>query len=886
MVQVTYQGGGMDGVTSNAASEATLQLLLKALGSGGGGGGGGAQDAYNKAQKAGVLNQKQNNKATTAGTAATQDGTKATKAGTKALKTFGRGLKSIGGSLVAGLGNIAGATSGLAQELVTGGTRLSDFGQHMTGLLSTIPVVGGAIGGIGQMFLNVIDSQIDTFRQLSSTGVDFGGSLFDVQAKAAQTGLSLEIFAGAISEGSANLAQMFGGATQGARMFTDLQRNLKGTVPQLMKLGVSMEQIGEFTNDYLEIQKISGRYQGMTARQLAQGTTDYIKQLDGLAKVTGMSRKQAAEALRAQANDKRLQALYQSIDDGTRKSIDGVLAAVGNASPELKEGLTELIATGGVPISDYAKGLMMQMPEVAEAAKQLKEGSISQDDFIKVMQGASARMKDELEAQGGNIATYKALGVGIFDAMLDVAKIGEIAGDSKQAMEDQKKAIESGEKGLAAFESTIVNLRNLILGTLIESGVFKEIEKVMADFGAYFSGKGGGVKQLQDGIKSLGDFLKRIVDDIKTFGLKETFMKYVIDPLKRMFTGESAGDKKERLTKDYDKRIASVDKNSEGGAEKIKALEAEKDKALGDASKEGDKGGLFANLMPDIGFKELAIGIGVVTAAVAAIGLAGTLASPGLLLVATAFAGIGVAGFGIAAMVEAIVGGVDKLADGVKKFEALDSTKLTNVGEGLKVLTGPIMDLAKGGIVANFIGTGAFTNLANGIKQFEGINPANLHAVGPALTSLHKGMSAFTGDGVLDSIGKALGSLFGGSSGSISDLAKDVKEFADVDAAGLKNIGDGLQGIANFIEAMDGANLKSVSKSLSELTKQLMKYQEEYSKMDSETKANLVSNFTSFGEGQKGAADKLDQLNSSVQMMLVELRKQTRSGQTVADASI
>ncbi len=886
MVQVTYQGGGMDGVTSNAASEATLQLLLKALGSGGGGGGGGAQDAYNKAQKAGVLNQKQNNKATTAGTAATQDGTKATKAGTKALKTFGRGLKSIGGSLVAGLGNIAGATSGLAQELVTGGTRLSDFGQHMTGLLSTIPVVGGAIGGIGQMFLNVIDSQIDTFRQLSSTGVDFGGSLFDVQAKAAQTGLSLEIFAGAIGEGSANLAQMFGGATQGARMFTELQRNLKGTVPQLMKLGVSMEEIGEFTNDYLEIQKISGRYQGMTARQLAQGTTDYIKQLDGLAKVTGMSRKQAAEALRAQANDKRLQALYSSIDEGTRKSIDGVLAAVGNASPELKEGLTELIATGGVPISDYAKGLMMQMPEVAEAAKQLKEGSISQDDFIKVMQGASARMQNELEAQGGNIATYKALGVGIFDAMLDVAKIGEIAGDSKQAMEDQKKAIESGEKGLAAFESTIVNLRNLILGTLIESGVFTEIEKVMADFGAYFSGKGGGVKQLQDGIKSLGDFLKRIVDDIKTFGLKETFMKYVIDPLKRMFTGESAGDKKERLTKDYDKRIASVDKNSEGGAEKIKALEAEKNKALGDASKEGDKGGLFANLMPDIGFKELAIGIGVVTAAVAAIGLAGTLASPGLLLVATAFAGIGVAGFGVAALVEAITTGVGKLADGVKKFEELDSTKLTNVGEGLKVLTGPIMDLAKGGIVANFIGTGAFTNLANGIKEFEGINPANLHAVGPALTSLHKGMSAFTGDGVLDSIGKALGSLFGGSSGSISDLAKDVKEFADVDAAGLKNIGDGLQGIANFIEAMDGANLKSVSKSLSELTKQLMKYQEEYSKMDSETKANLVSNFTSFGEGQKGAADKLDQLNSSVQMMLVELRKQTRSGQTVADASI
>ena len=65
-----------------------------------------------------------------------------------------------------------------------------------------------------------------------------------------------------------------------------------------------------------------------------------------------------------------------------------------------------------------------------------------------------------------------------------------------------------------------------------------------------------------------------------------------------------------------------------------------------------------------------------------------------------------------------------------------------------------------------------------------------------------------------------------------------------------------------------------------------MKYQEEYSKMDSETKANLVSNFTSFGEGQKGAADKLDQLNSSVQMMLVELRKQTRSSNIIADSTV
>ena len=60
---------------------------------------------------------------------------------------------------------------------------------------------------------------------------------------------------------------------------------------------------------------------------------------------------------------------------------------------------------------------------------------------------------------------------------------------------------------------------------------------------------------------------------------------------------------------------------------------------------------------------------------------------------------------------------------------------------------------------------------------------------------------------------------------------------------------------------------------LTELTKQLGEYQEQYSKMDSETKANLTSNFTAFGEGLEGYPDKLDQLNNSVQMMLAELRK-------------
>jgi hypothetical protein len=83
---------------------------------------------------------------------------------------------------------------------------------------------------------------------------------------------------------------------------------------------------------------------------------------------------------------------------------------------------------------------------------------------------------------------------------------------------------------------------------------------------------------------------------------------------------------------------------------------------------------------------------------------------------------------------------------------------------------------------------------------------------------------------------------------------------------------------------MDGANLKSVSKSIVELTKQLGAYQKEYNKMDADAKANLVNNFSAFGEGQKGAGEKLDSLNSSMQSMLMELRKITSASRTTADS--
>lgn len=863
MVQVTYQGGGMDGVTSNAASEATLQLLLKAI-SGQGGNTGGAQGAFDGANAKGMIGA---NKAQVKATKQTTEATKglgdAGKDTTGALKKLGNMASRVGGMLIGGLTNAGASIGALGKELLMGGNRLSDFSQHVTGLISTIPLLGPMLGGAVQSLVNFIDMSIDSFRNLSDAGIDFGGGLFEVQKMATQTSFNLETFAGALSDGSNNLAALFGGATAGARAFTNLSREMQPNIKGLNALGISNEQVAEFTNDYLELQKMRGGVEGRNAKQLAAGTNQYIMQLDRLSKITGMSRKQAAEALREQMNDKRVQALLAAVDPAIKENLEGTFVALGNVGPAFKDGITELVASGGVPMSEMGESIAAMMPEVVQASKDLASGAIDQDQFTKILQESQKRAQERLAVEGQNIATQKTMGVTLFDSVLDLAKAGKIAGMDADARQEQLEAQQNVQRALLNFEEAIQKIRNKIFNQLLDSGLFDKFAEIMGKLQNKFTDfmNSKGLDLIQEYIGKFNTFLDGFMADLGKLDFKELVDKYIFAPIKKLLFGAPA--------------------------------EAKPGEPGGSQSSEGQSSGGILSPIVDafkdigkylvIGGVGLALVLGGIGLALTALAGPAAAASPGLLAIGAAFAGIGVAAGGISMLINAITNAVGNLADGAKKFEDLDADQLKLVGGGLKELTGPIMDLAKGGIVANFVGSGAFENLANGIREFESVDPTKLHAVGPALTSLHKGMSAFTGDGVLDSISKALGSLFGGSSGSISDLAEDVKEFADVDAQGLKAIGEGLQGIANFIEKMDGANLRNVSKSLTELTKQLGEYQEQYSKMDSETKANLTSNFTAFGEGQKGAADKLDQLNNSVQMMLAELRKIASTSRDTAD---
>ena len=95
MAEVTYRGGQMDGVTSNAASEATLQRLIQLMEKGGSGGGAATQKMANAVQKEGIALDKKDNTATKDGTEATENQTKATTTLTQKTKNFAKSLKKL-----------------------------------------------------------------------------------------------------------------------------------------------------------------------------------------------------------------------------------------------------------------------------------------------------------------------------------------------------------------------------------------------------------------------------------------------------------------------------------------------------------------------------------------------------------------------------------------------------------------------------------------------------------------------------------------------------------------------------------------------------------------------------------------------------------------------
>ena len=722
-VRVDQPGGTLDGaVLRGAASESTLQAILQKIGADGKG----AKEA----------------------TAMAKSMNEVTKSAKNASTSFDQH--------VAYHKKFSSVIQDFGINIVKGTDKFGDFTSSLTGYMSQFGLGFTLVAQGIQRLVDELDQQIGRFRELSTVGADFGDSIFASRMAAIDAGLSLDTFQKAVKSNADTFALLGGNVNLGARRFTAIskvvQRDLQ---PTFSKYGMTMEDTTDMLADYLEIQTGLGTAQKMSNEELVQGTENYVKELDLLARTTGLSRKEASEALKLQQQDKMLKSLLMSMTAEQQQRLGGMLAGIEKTSPEMAAAIKELVITGGAPISENAKGLALLNPNLLTMAAGLRDGSVSNAAFGEEMRRTAAIAAEQGKTMGQTNALAQLFGLGMFGAGAEMSKFTKFMEGSAEAIEDQKKAEESAGKVVADFSNQMRKLMNQIIAAI--SPFLYGIELLMAGFTKI-------VSMLNN------NFVKALISVAAILGVVLVGFKGVMLAL--------AGFKTALAFATGGKVMSTGKQTAMGLFDKAKGF------VMGGGSKApaGGGGGGGGGGGSSSASKVLeGVGKGGPTIGASLKGLAGGLAAFGvkapLILVGAAAVGASIAliGAGIAGAAWLMGTAFSKFADDLNKFNSIDGQNLKSVASGAMALSGAMATFGVSGIAAGFG------------KLFGGGGESLAKNINATLDSLDKGK--------IDSYTTALNGLSESFAGLNNNMSKTV-------ATTGKNSSDKLDELNSTMKAM------------------------------------------------------------------------------------
>jgi len=898
-------------VAGGPAAEATLQELLKVMkgmsGGSGGGGGGGTAESAGKAQDLYTT-------AVTRGTKSQKNNTKSVKEGTSALKKMANAVGGLISGTFSLFGKTIGAIVGVGTNLIKafgdGTGTLTDMVSAIPGIGSILGMFTGYLDNTLAMFQQLSSSGASFNNNLTLLRTSAANAKVSLESFGSLIGNNTEAlasFGGTVTQGAImfgrarkalnryegdllNMGLTFEEINEGLMDYMSLNR--AGSRAQQQDMAALAAGSAMYSKNLMTLSKLSGQDIKAQREALAAKQNDIAFQM-------------ALAKLRPEERAKVQAGLAEAMAAGGETGAEYFKQQFLGLPP-----LTEATQLFESTMGDSAAAIRRMNDEALDTSVSMEQYSAGQAgrlaDFIEGQARAGANMEHILTAAAGGLdGPAGALadimnGAGLkFTDYLDEqgnfnrAKFLE---DAAAAKEENDKRDEAAE-GLLSFQQALRNIKadfeTYLVAPLTES-LGPALNSVASLFKEWSEGDGKKVfedinSMFNSFTETIGNFgfgtaMTNLFNDISA--AIEPYASGLIDDIKAFLFGQSAEEVKAELADhkaaleegranmlaEYEQLEADINSGNLTGPEsevaraRMEALTAQMAQAntrIQETTAEMDTaqastgvfGGVLGGLwetVSNMDWKTAAIALGLMTAAIVGLGYAAKPVVLPLIAIGVAAAGIGYGASGIADLINSITNSVSNLADGVKKFEDMDSGKLLDVGTSLGPLTENIMELAKGGVVASFVGEGAleglangvrafgdldasnlypiglaikglgdpikeiagagfFANfvsdgalegLANGIKAFQGLDVAGLMATGPALQSLQAGIAAFTGDGVLDSVSKGVGgfisSLFGGEEGQFDALIEGLKKFEEVNSQAIYQVGEGLQGLKDF----------------------------------------------------------------------------------------
>ena len=374
---------------------------------------------------------------------------------------------------------------------------------------------GALIKGVtmaAEMATKQADDVLKASDELSKMGVAGGMTakeLLDMGHNAGYTAAQLGVITKATKSMGTDMMALGGNVKQSVKEFGVLTNVGDDVYASFQRLGVSQEDLTQNQADYIKLQASSGKLiteQMKRDGSLKAASLEYTKNLLELSAITGKSMEESKKAMeKSQANfdimiktqnlEEEKNRLLNSNNEGDKergKQIERelkaneamLLAAEATGDAQFLAATQSRIATGAWTESSTV--LLRTLPNFEELQKGLKEGSITQADYMKAIAEGTQRQRKEFGTAGSfGKETADTFGLSVA-LMQNSAKIlgKDLPGALKEAKADIEAAAEGTGKGAGTDPAQIA--RNEL--TKLERDAAIELDKLVAKMNPLING--------------------------------------------------------------------------------------------------------------------------------------------------------------------------------------------------------------------------------------------------------------------------------------------------------------------------------------------------------------------------------------------------------------
>ena len=405
----------------------------------------------------------------------------------------------------------------------------SSLGKNVPGMFGKVGKGLAAVSDGAAHLIKAAESGVDTFRTLSGSGASFNNDILEMKNSAAQSRLSLDEFAGIVSSNTQGFAAFGGTVTSGAQKFVAASKQMfdEGTATPLLNLGMTFEEVNEDLAEFMIRNRRAYTEEQMRDGTAAKAMVAMSTEMDKIAKITGMNRKELEketnDRMRKGQVDAKIRQLEASGNKDAAQKMKLALAEAAKAGPGALAAVEDIFTKGTVVSEEGRQAAVALGPAFHDLTAMVNTakgpGGIDgmRSSIGNFNSAIAARVQDPNFLQ---IATLGGMGNATADAAAGMLMSAGTYSDNVKALSDKEGITrEAAIAKLRTMSDEEQKAREPVTSTVING------EKALRDLGAVINedliGQNGAMRKFTSSLEGVSGTLEKMTvanGDLDIFG--------------------------------------------------------------------------------------------------------------------------------------------------------------------------------------------------------------------------------------------------------------------------------------------------------------------------------------------------------------------------------